>query len=554
MSCKACRTLPPIIAQDYTPKGTYKTLAGLRTYITGPVTATTGLIVLYDIFGLAVQTLQGADLLAARLGCLVTIPDFFEGVYAQPGWFPADTEEKQSKLASFVANQASYPRNVDALLDVVRRYEGDVPGVEKWGALGLCWGGKVAVLASGPGSPFVATGQVHPGRADAADAENLAVPHLVLASKDEPADAIRAYAEVIGKNGIGGYVETYSTMWHGWMGARAILDVDESLAEYRRGYTQAAEFFENTPSILLVGTGSVGGVHLLQLQRAGCAVTAVCRSSYDVIKQKGFTLTSYRLGSATYKPDHLVRSVAECPRDSYYDYVIVTTKCFPGSTPALAELLRPALDGRPGTTIVLAQNGIEIEQGIADAFPQNPLLSAVVYIVARQTAPGIIDNPEKQNLVELGTYPADAPSAHKDSARRLAGLFVRGGGDATVHDDIQVARWSKLLFLRSSEFADGLVWGIMMEVVALARRIGVPGVDECVAKKRFAIAKARVRAGTGNEPSMLQDVKHGRLFEVEAIVGNTVRLGRRWGVAMPRLETVYALAKGRYDRMLKNRA
>jgi 2-dehydropantoate 2-reductase len=50
---------------------------------------------------------------------------------------------------------------------------------------------------------------------------------------------------------------------------------------------------------------------------------------------------------------------------------------------------------------------------------------------------------------------------------------------------------------------------------------------------------------------MLQDVKHGRLFEVEAIVGNTVRLAREHAVSMPRLETVYALAKGRYEALAR---
>ncbi|CAL5868427.1 uncharacterized protein PFLUO_LOCUS2652 [Penicillium psychrofluorescens] len=93
-------------------------------------------------------------------------------------------------------------------------------------------------------TPFTASGQVHPGRADKADAEKLTVPHIVLASKDEPAEAIAGYAEVIGSNATGGHVETYSTMWHGWMGARANLQKEDSCAEYTRGYTQVAQFFE----------------------------------------------------------------------------------------------------------------------------------------------------------------------------------------------------------------------------------------------------------------------------------------------------------------------
>ncbi|KAF7588376.1 hypothetical protein BBP40_005769 [Aspergillus hancockii] len=212
--------------------------------VTGPPDATTGLVVLYDIFGMAVQTLQGADLLATRLKARVVVPDFFEGIFAQPEWFPTDTEEKKDALARFVANEASIPRNVDTLLEITKQYNTAFPAVSKWAALGLCWGGKVTVLASGPGTPFVASGQVHPGRTDKSDAEKLAIPHIVLASKDEPVEEVQGYAEVISKNGIGGHVETYQTMWHGWMGARANLDGEESNAEYRRGYTQVADFFE----------------------------------------------------------------------------------------------------------------------------------------------------------------------------------------------------------------------------------------------------------------------------------------------------------------------
>jgi dienelactone hydrolase len=70
---------------------------------------------------------------------------------------------------------------------------------------------------------------------DAADATALSIPHIVLASRDEPADVVAAYADIVAKNGKGGHVETYSTMWHGWMGARADLNAEAGRAEYTRG-------------------------------------------------------------------------------------------------------------------------------------------------------------------------------------------------------------------------------------------------------------------------------------------------------------------------------
>ncbi|KAG2417289.1 hypothetical protein HFD88_008508 [Aspergillus terreus] len=327
------------------------------------------------------------------------------------------------------------------------------------------------------------------------------------------------------------------------------------------------------PSVLLFGVGSVGGVYLYQLQQAGCTVTAVCRSNYDAVQQHGFTLQSKQFGTVTYRPDHLVRTLSDCPPDAVYDYLIVTTKSFPASSNSrspLAEQLQPALANRPNTAIVLAQNGIEIEPEIAAAFPANPILSAVISLPAAQIAPGIIEHPETLNVLELGTYPADAPAAHKASAQVLAQRMRAGGSDVSVLEDVQTARWAKLIvnaswnpvcalalctdgdFLRCSDpFARDLVWGIMMEIVALAKAAGVPGVDEEAAAKRMAVATRRAETRTGREPSMLQDVRQGRLFEVEAIVGNAVRLGRKWGVAMPRLETVYALAKGRYEAMVR---
>lgn len=322
---------------------------------------------------------------------------------------------------------------------------------------------------------------------------------------------------------------------------------------------------EDRPAnILLVGPGSIGAVYLYQLQQAGCRVTAVCRSNFDVVNQHGFTLTSTRYGNQTYKPARTVRSVDEC-KDDIFDYIVVCTKSFPNSSPSLADILRPALDGHRDTAIVLAQNGINIEQDISSAFPDNPLISGIVYCPATQTGPGCIDYQEMLNLLELGTYPSNAPKHHKAAANRFAELMIAGGGGAEHHDDIQIARWSKLLmnaawnpicaltlctdggFLQSSQpYAHELAWGIMLEVIALAKAVGIPGITEDVARSKFQIAQKRAETNTGREMSMLQDVRQGRSFEVEAIVGNAVRLGRQHGVPMVRLETVYALLKARH--------
>ncbi|KAL4931693.1 dienelactone hydrolase family protein [Aspergillus undulatus] len=237
MTCEACRTIPPVIAEGYTPKGTSSVIGelGFKTYITGPPTSKTAILTIYDIFGNSPQTTQGADILAARLNALVIIPDFFDGPGAKHEWVPADTTEKAKLLMAFVNTKASWvdaARQIPNLVDV---YKGCFPNVERWGAYGLCWGGKVLALSSGQGTRLAASVQVHPGRMDGADAQNIAIPHAILASKDEPVAEVEKYAEFIKEKGLGGFVETYEGMWHGWMGARANLEKEESLKEYVRG-------------------------------------------------------------------------------------------------------------------------------------------------------------------------------------------------------------------------------------------------------------------------------------------------------------------------------
>ena len=118
----------------------------------GNRSATRGVVLIYDIFGLYPQTKQGAALLAQELNCLVIIPDFFHGKGADLSWIPIDTEDKKDKLMAFMAEEANPDKNVAALSSIMKETKLLYPNVEKWGALGLCWGGKVRM--SPPGMPI----------------------------------------------------------------------------------------------------------------------------------------------------------------------------------------------------------------------------------------------------------------------------------------------------------------------------------------------------------------------------------------------------------------
>jgi hypothetical protein len=52
---------------------------------------------------------------------------------------------------------------VELLASVVIDAKTKFDSFSSWGGLGLCWGGKVTVLLSGPASVYNTSAQVHPG-------------------------------------------------------------------------------------------------------------------------------------------------------------------------------------------------------------------------------------------------------------------------------------------------------------------------------------------------------------------------------------------------------
>lgn len=315
------------------------------------------------------------------------------------------------------------------------------------------------------------------------------------------------------------------------------------------------------PSVLLHGCGAIGAVYLHLLLKAGCSVTTVCRSNYEAVKRDGFAIDSDKYGKGLRAhPTHVVRTPSEAATQGPFDFVMVSTKALPGPQPSTPELLAPAVT--PGrTTIVLIQNGIGIESEYATAFPANPLLSCVVYLPTTQTSPGHIRMGALE-LLHIGTFPSnqEPSSPASRAAASLQSTLLSGGSDARLHADIQAQRWRKLLinaswnpicalslsrdvaFLASSAAAEKLVADVMDEVVAVARAKGHVEITADVARDQ--LERALERKGTpGIEPSMLVDVVNGRRMEVEVILGKPIEVAREVGVAVPRLETLYALLK-----------
>jgi dienelactone hydrolase len=116
------------------------------------------------------------------------------------------------------------------------------PHLTTWGIMGYCWGAKIVALIATKKTVFSAAAQVHPAMIDPADAEKCTIPMCVLASKDEPVDAVKKYGEALTTKK---HVETFDTQIHGWMAARADLEDEQVKKEYERGYNIVLTFFHD---------------------------------------------------------------------------------------------------------------------------------------------------------------------------------------------------------------------------------------------------------------------------------------------------------------------
>ena len=296
--------------------------------------------------------------------------------------------------------------------------------------------------------------------------------------------------------------------------------------------------------ILVVGTGAIGGFYGAKLAQAGASVSTLCRSDYETVKAKGIKVTS-SLGDFHFTPEKVIRNLSEYSPPP--DYILVGLKVLPEID--TAEIIKEVVG--PETAIVLLQNGVEIEEPLVKAFPDNEIISGLAFICATRTSPGHIDHTDFGRVV-IGRYPA----GKSVKAEELARLFNEAGLKCEVTEDAVTARWRKLVwnapFNPISVLGGGadtktmvenpesleLARKVMEEVCLIAAAAGHPLPEEIVQQNIDG-----TRAMAPYKSSMLVDFEATRPMEVEAILGNGIRAAKRHNLAVPHMESLYGLLR-----------
>lgn len=295
--------------------------------------------------------------------------------------------------------------------------------------------------------------------------------------------------------------------------------------------------------VLVIGAGAVGAFYGSLLSQAGAEVSVVCRSDYDQVKQHDFIINSQALGRWNFTPAQVLKNVTDFKGTP--DYILLCTKIIP--TLDRVALIRPVV-GR-NTSIVFIQNGVEIEQEMLNAFPNNELVSGLAFICCNRTGPGEILHLAYGRLA-LGNL----PNGVSLKTAQLCELFNQSGIDCGAIDNIVTGRWQKcvwnapfnplsvlsggLLTLDILQTQEFFVRSIMQEICDIASAVGHPLPDDIVdtnIENTYAMPPYKT--------SMLLDYEADQPMETEAILGNALRAARRVGIVAPHLKSVYALMK-----------
>ncbi|RDW68673.1 hypothetical protein BP5796_09330 [Coleophoma crateriformis] len=252
---KACCTRPPVTLNggydSYELKGKYIPYNGLKTYKTGPAGAKRGIFVVYDVFGLYIQSLKGADILAYNHEqqpdnageFQVFMPDFFGEHPQDLQNFPPKTPKQFKAISDFMNGYGYPPKTVPLIAPIMADIQKMHPEIKSWAILGFCWGGKIASLVCQEGTLFKAAAQCHPSLLDTEDAKKVTVPMCILPSQDEVPKVIGEWFHNLILNNPESYLEYFDDQVHGWMTSRADFNDIHRYEEYLRGYRIIRTFF-----------------------------------------------------------------------------------------------------------------------------------------------------------------------------------------------------------------------------------------------------------------------------------------------------------------------
>lgn len=296
--------------------------------------------------------------------------------------------------------------------------------------------------------------------------------------------------------------------------------------------------------IVIIGAGAMGGLFAARLAAAGemVSVVDVWQEHIDTITKQGLSLETED-GTVVAHPV----AVSGVEQLSSADLIIIFVKS--SMTAAAAQSALHIMG--PSTRVLTLQNGLGNAEVIAGVVGKEHVLAGTTAQGATLLGPGRIRHGGRGD-----THIGRLSGATDEFCREVVHVFSHAGIPTVADDGVQSLIWGKLVInvginaftallkFRNGQLADfsetrELVQMAVGEAVQVAAAAGIRlPYDDAVTK-----VLATATATAANQSSMLQDILHGRLTEIDAINGALVREGERLGVPTPVNRTLTLLIR-----------
>jgi len=295
----------------------------------------------------------------------------------------------------------------------------------------------------------------------------------------------------------------------------------------------------------VMAAGAVGGYFGGRMAAAGHDVTFVARGAHgDAIRRDGLRIES-ALGDL-----HLKNlNVTDDPkRVGPVDLVLFAVKLW--DTETAGEQTRPLVGSN--TRVITLQNGVDSVERLAPILGDDATIGGATYIVTMIAKPGVIRHTGARAEVRCGRLDRRPDAVLADYVQQMKAANI----EITLADHMLLDIWKKFVLLSGTSGItastrqplgvirdDGdmraFFYKLMHETIGVGRAAGVEFPPDFAAELDRWVASFPPTM----KASMANDLDAGRRLELDWLAGKVAALGRKYGIATPGHEAVYAILK-----------
>ena len=315
--------------------------------------------------------------------------------------------------------------------------------------------------------------------------------------------------------------------------------------------------------IAIVGAGAIGGYLGARLAHAGEEVTFIARNrNLAAINARGFRLLLEDGGELHALPAPTLRAVEQMNEAGPQDVVLLTVKAhqIDSLLPHLRELFGPRtmlvsmINGLPwwyfqglsGPHADQVLHSVDPGGHIAALIEPQRIIGCVVYPAAELLEPGVVKVIEGKRFT-LGELSGERSPRIEALSHCLMNAGFKAPISRDIRGEIWVKLWGNLSFNPISALTHATLQDICTFPATRALAAAMMGEAQTVAEKLGVVFRLSLEqridgahAVGAHKTSMLQDLEHGRVLELQALVGAVVELARLTDTPTPHIDAIYA--------------